>query len=241
MSTPPETQAKDTSAMRKDIISRMSQIIIGTILTATFLFLGAGRLDWTMGWVYIGLNIIGLFINATILFTKNPELIAARARLPNEETAKFDKVFGLVYTLMLLATMAVSGLDAGRFGWSTVPTWVQYVSIALFIFGWFFSLWAMVSNKHFETTVRIQVDRGHKTVTNGPYAIVRHPGYVGFILLYSATPTLLGSWWGLVPVGVLTVVFILRTLLEDQTLLKELPDYQAYAQEVRYRLLPGIW
>jgi protein-S-isoprenylcysteine O-methyltransferase Ste14 len=227
--------------MKKAMIQRGLQVFIGTLLIGVVLFLAAGRLDWTMGWVYIGLQFLGLLINATILIIKNPELIAARARLPDEATAKFDKIFGVVYTLMLFATMAVSGLDAGRFGWSTMPTWVQYVSIALFIFGWLFSLWAMVSNKYFETTVRIQVDRGHQTVTSGPYAFVRHPGYVGFILLFGATPTLLGSWWGLVPAGVLSVVFILRTIREDQTLLEELTEYQEYAKKVRYRLLPGIW
>ena len=124
---------------------------------------------------------------------------------------------------------------------STVPAWVQALSITLFILAWLFSLWALVSNEYFETSVRIQEDRSHKTVTGGPYAIVRHPGYVGVILVYATTPPFLGSWWGLIPSAVLTLGFILRTAWEDRTLLEELPDYPAYARKVRYRLLPGVW
>jgi protein-S-isoprenylcysteine O-methyltransferase Ste14 len=89
--------------------------------------------------------------------------------------------------------------------------------------------------------VRIQEDRGHKAVTSGPYAIVRHPGYVGMILLFGITPTFLGSWWGLIPSGLMIAIFVFRTAMEDKTLHEELPDYRAYAEKVRYRLLPGIW
>jgi protein-S-isoprenylcysteine O-methyltransferase Ste14 len=137
--------------------------------------------------------------------------------------------------------MALAGLDAGRNGWSVMPSWVQILGIALFLIAWFFSTWSMVSNKFFEGTVRIQKDRGHKTVTSGPYAIIRHPGYAAFILLYFATSLLLGSWWGLIPAGIIAALFVLRTANEDRTLFEELPDYPAYTQQVRNRLLPGVW
>jgi protein-S-isoprenylcysteine O-methyltransferase Ste14 len=227
--------------MKKNIILRQRQVFIGTTLFGIFLFLGAGRLDWTMGWVYMGLNYLGLIVNLIVLVSTNPELVAERAQITREGTTKFDRVFAAIYGPWLFVVMAVTGLDAVRYGWSTVPTWVQYLSITLFIFGWGFTLWAMVSNKHFETTVRIQEDRGHKTITSGPYRIVRHPGYTGIILVYAFTPTFLGSWWGLIPSVLLSIGFIIRTAMEDQTLLKELPDYPAYAKKVRYRLLLGIW
>jgi protein-S-isoprenylcysteine O-methyltransferase Ste14 len=241
MAAPPETQGKDTSAMKKDMFKRASQVVFGALIIGIILFVSAGRLDWTMGWVYIGVYLIGLIFSSIFLLVKNPEVIAARAQMPSEETPTFDKVFAAVYTPSLLAIMVVSGLDAGRYGWSSVPTWVQILSIVLFGVAWFFSLWAMVANKYFETTVRIQVDRGHKTVTSGPYGIVRHPGYVSYIFMWGITPTFLGSWWGLIPAVILTVAFVLRTAREDQTLLGSLPDYPAYAQKVRYRLFPGIW
>jgi protein-S-isoprenylcysteine O-methyltransferase Ste14 len=241
MSTPPETQAKESAVMRKDMLTRGGQVLSGALLIGIVLFIAAGRLDWKMGWAYLGLYMIGLIFNSIFLLTKNPEVIAARAQMPSEETPMFDKIFAAVYTVTLLAIMVVSGLDAGRYGWSIVPAWVQILSVVVFILAWFISLWAMVSNKYFETTVRIQVDRGHKTVSSGPYGIVRHPGYLSFILMYGITPTLLGSWWGLIPAAILAVGFILRTAKEDQTLLENLPDYPAYAQKVRYRFFPGIW
>jgi protein-S-isoprenylcysteine O-methyltransferase Ste14 len=227
--------------MKKAMIQRGLQVFIGTLLIGVVLFLAAGRLDWTMGWVYLGVNMVGLLINMIVMGTKNPEVIAARAKSMKEGTKKWDKVFAAVYGPMPFITVAVAGLDAGRYGWSTVPMWAQWLGIGLFIFAWLFSLWALVANKYFETSVRIQKERGHETVTSGPYAIVRHPGYIAFSLMYFATPVFLGSWWGLVPAGVIAVLFVLRTAREDQALLEELPDYPAYAQKVRYRLLPGVW
>ena len=241
MSTPPESNGMGNSTMKKDMISRASQVISGVLVIGIILFLAAGRLDWTMGWVYVGLHFLGLIINLVFLLNKNPEVIAARAQLPSEETPMFDKIFTVVYTLSLIGIMVISGIDAGRYGWSTVPTWVQILSIVLFIASWLFSLWAMVENKYFETTVRIQVERGHETISSGPYGIMRHPGYASYIIMFSASATLLGSWWGLIPAGILAIGFVMRTAREDQTLQEKLPGYAAYAEKVRYRLYPGVW
>jgi len=99
----------------------------------------------------------------------------------------------------------------------------------------------MIANAYFSTAVRIQSDRGHTVCRTGPYRFVRHPGYVGFILQSLGTPFLLGSLWTLVPGITATVLMIIRTSLEDRTLQAELPGYRDFVQEVRYRLVPGIW
>ena len=226
---------------KENIRIRIRKDLIGTLFISVVLLAAAGRLDWTIAWIYIAINFFGLVLNWALLAAKNPQVFAARADITREDTKPWDKTFNALYGPLLLLIMAVTGLDAGRYVWSVVPSWVQWLSIGLFIVGWGFSLWALVTNPHFETSVRIQEDRGHTTVTSGPYAIVRHPGYTGVALLYAVSPMFLGSWWGLIPSALLTAAFIFRTAKEDQTLSEELPGYREYTHKVRYRLLPGIW
>jgi protein-S-isoprenylcysteine O-methyltransferase Ste14 len=96
-------------------------------------------------------------------------------------------------------------------------------------------------NRHFEPTVRIQTDRGHTVIDTGPYALVRHPGYVAASLLVLGMPLSLGSYWASIPAILSYLLLVVRTALEDRTLQDELPGYKEYARRVRYRLLPGVW
>jgi len=109
------------------------------------------------------------------------------------------------------------------------------------LLGYGLFMWAMASNAYFSEGVRIQSERGHAVASGGPYRFVRHPGYVGVIIAHLATPFLLGSLWALIPSALLAGLFVLRTHLEDKTLTAELDGYEAYTQETRFRLLPGIW
>jgi len=99
----------------------------------------------------------------------------------------------------------------------------------------------MASNKYFSTSVRLQDERGHSVASGGPYRFVRHPGYVGFILFTLSTPVALGTLWGLIPAGIIGLILIVRTGLEDRMLQEELPGYREYAKRVQFRLLPGLW
>ena len=118
---------------------------------------------------------------------------------------------------------------------------LQIVALVVAVLCYALIVWAMAANAFFSKVVRIQDDRGHTVATGGPYRIVRHPGYVGGILFELATPIMLGSWWALIPGGFTALFFVVRTALEDKTLHEELPGYAEYAQQTRYRLLPGIW
>ncbi len=115
------------------------------------------------------------------------------------------------------------------------------VGLLLFLPGTLLFAWSMGVNPFFEKTVRIQSDRGHRVIDTGPYAVVRHPGYLGFSGWCLSTPLLLGSWWAFVPALLSVAGLLLRTVLEDRTLQRELEGYAAYAQRVRHRLLPGVW
>ncbi|MCJ7533093.1 MAG: isoprenylcysteine carboxylmethyltransferase family protein [Anaerolineales bacterium] len=148
---------------------------------------------------------------------------------------------GLWALAIYFALPLVAGLDV-RFGWAREPSvaWHVVGAVALAV-GLGFTSWAMIANAYFSTAVRIQSDRGHTVCRSGPYRFVRHPGYVGFILQSLSVPFLLGSLWALVPGITAAVLMGIRTSLEDRTLQTELPGYQDYVQEVRHRLVPGIW
>ena len=107
--------------------------------------------------------------------------------------------------------------------------------------GYAFSSWALIVNRFFSGTVRIQTERGHHVVTDGPYRIIRHPGYAGSLLGYVFIPILLDSLWAFIPAVLLIIVMFIRTASEDSTLQTELPGYAEYAEKTRYRLIPGIW
>jgi protein-S-isoprenylcysteine O-methyltransferase Ste14 len=137
--------------------------------------------------------------------------------------------------------LIVAGLDV-RFGWSPeLALAIRLAALVLWLQGDVFSKWAAVSNRFYSRLVRIQEDRGHTVVTDGPYRTVRHPGYAGALLVGLATPIALGSLWALVPAVLLGLLLVIRTALEDRTLHAELSGYAAYAQQTRYRLVPLIW
>jgi protein-S-isoprenylcysteine O-methyltransferase Ste14 len=118
---------------------------------------------------------------------------------------------------------------------------IQLLALVVMFLGYSLFSWAMATNAYFSARVRIQADRGHQVVSDGPYRLVRHPGYAGVLPFAIALPVMLGSLWALVPGLVLVVSVVGRTALEDQTLLRDLDGYAAYAERVRFRLVPGVW
>jgi len=214
------------------------ETVAAIVYLGVALFLSAGRLDWWMAWAYFGIVVINTVLMARIM---NPELLAER--LGNGGgTRKWDFFLALYMgRIGPLAMLIVAGLDR-RFGWSAgVPLAWQWVALLAVILSMALSDWAMMVNKFFAHVVRIQKDRGHTVVKAGPYRFVRHPGYGGSLLHYVAAPFMLGTLWALIPSGLIWVVVIVRTALEDRTLQEELEGYQDYARQVRYRLLPGVW
>ena len=218
---------------------RIVQVLLLLAIDAAILFISAGTLNWTAAWVYLGLRFIGLVIGAVFIIRENPEIINERGRMP-KNTKDFDKVFAVVYSPLVLILPLVAGLDF-RFNWSDMPLWLRVIGFIGYIPAAIFPYWAMLVNNYLTTTVRIQEERGHRIVTNGPYRYVRHPMYVGLIFGAISMPLLLGSWWALILGIMMVVVAVWRTSLEDRVLQDELPGYDEYAQHSRYRLLPGVW
>ena len=214
---------------------------LSLLLIMLSLFLPAGTWMWTKGWLFI-LVIVVASIPATLYLRRfNPDVIAARINR-YEGTKRWDMLLGVIFILpTLLAIPIVAALDDGRFHWFHIPWWGCVLGYTLLIIGMVGVTWAESVNKFFEPSVRIQTDRGHKVIDTGPYAIVRHPGYVSGFLVFIGMPLSLGSMWASIPAILLCLIVVVRTILEDRTLRTELPGYEEYAQRVRYRLIPGIW
>ncbi len=239
LSSPSPSAAPQAGPRTRVLVRRrVIQLAVFVLLQATILLLGSGRPGWTAAWVYL-VSYVGL-IALTRLVVHDPELFAERARMP-KDAKTWDKWLSAVFSVLGLGTLVVAALDA-RFAWSRpVPIALAAAGLVLFFLGFGASVWAMGANRFFSTVVRIQADRGHAVATGGPYRFVRHPGYVGFLAGGLGIPLLLGTWWALVPAALSCAVVLVRTALEDRTLLRELPGYADYAARVRYRLLPGVW
>jgi protein-S-isoprenylcysteine O-methyltransferase Ste14 len=212
-------------------------VVVQFALFQAIVLVSAGTVRWIWPWVYLGTGLIILAVNILVL---PPELAAERGS-PRENVKTWDKVISGLSIIPVLGILVVSGLDK-RWAWSpTLSVWVHLAGLAGMVLGQGLFTWAMVSNKFFSTCVRIQIDRDHTVANGGPYRWVRHPGYVGYMLFSMATPLIFGSLWGLIPAGVTSLLMVVRTALEDRTLQQELDGYREYAQQVRYRLLPGVW
>jgi protein-S-isoprenylcysteine O-methyltransferase Ste14 len=194
---------------------------------------------WWNAWLLAGALQAVTIVYHLILVRRNPAVLDARGTR-HRDAKKRDRVYLGFLGLFGAAAPVVAGLDAGAPGWTGVVPGIA-AGGALLLLGFVGTTWAMTVNAHFEVTVRIQNDRGHRVVDDGPYRLVRHPGYAFGLLALGSVPLMLGSAWAWVPIGGLALTTLLRTAFEDRTLRAELPGYQAYAQTVRYRLVPGVF
>jgi protein-S-isoprenylcysteine O-methyltransferase Ste14 len=228
-------------AQAASAILKYVRTLLGSALYPAIAFVGAWRVDWPRGWLYLFVFVTVTVVGMSIVDKANPELLAARRRGFRKDTKGFDKVFYALFVPLMVIYPLLAGLDAGRYAWSPLPGWTVPLGIALFVAGSAVTTWAMAVNHHAEGTVRIQSDRAHAVVTDGPYRFVRHPIYVGTIAGLPAVALVLGSGWALVPMALVAVLFVWRTALEDRALRRELAGYDDYVRMTPFRLVPGIW
>lgn len=212
------------------------QAAIFFILAAAALFASAGTFAILGFWLYLAI-FAAVFVASFLLL--DPDLARERMRPGGKKPPLGLRLFSGV----LFMHWIVAGLDRGRFHWSdSVPPWLQAVGLIVVAGGYALCLWAMHVNRFFSSVIRIQSDRGQYVVTTGPYAVVRHPGYVAGILIIAASGIALGSWLAAALLVILTLPFLLyRAITEDRILQAELPGYRDYSRRVRWRLIPGLW
>ena len=218
-------------------------LILVHLLIALVLLICGRDLGWWQGWLYSMLIVVVGIGSRVLAEKKHPGLLAERAEFGKAQNVKsWDKVLSpLMGVSMTFPLVIVAGLDH-QLGWSLAfPTWLNILGFILIVIGYTFAGLALVENRFFSVVVRIQTDRGHIVCDSGPYRIVRHPGYAGNILALPGVVLALGSVWTIIPVIVALIIAVIRTVLEDKTLLEELPGYRDYVRRVRYRLIPGVF
>jgi protein-S-isoprenylcysteine O-methyltransferase Ste14 len=216
--------------------------ILWTIAQAAILFLAAGTWRWPGAWAYLILMFTGGLWIGLWLARHDPALLAERLAPPVQPDQKgWDKAFIPGLLVLVILWLVVMGLDAGRYQASHVPPWLQAVGALAITATMYIGYLSFRENTFAAPVVKIQAERGHRVVTTGPYAHVRHPLYAGAILYLFGIPLLLGSWYGLLAAPILIAALALRAVKEEQTLCAELPGYAEYAANVRYRLIPMVW
>jgi len=223
--------------------SQWFSIIITYLSIPTTLLVCGWDFSWWQAWVFFVLFVTAGIGGRIWAEHRHPGILAERAKcLKAQDVKSWDKIIGPLMAFFLsFPLVIVAGLDH-HFAWSPhFPIWINLLGFVLTTFGYAFAVWAFVENRFFTSLVRIEKDRGHEVCSSGPYRILRHPGYAGNIFALPGIIIALDSVWTLIPVVIAIIIAVIRTELEDRTLQNELKGYKEYVQQVRYRLIPGIY
>jgi protein-S-isoprenylcysteine O-methyltransferase Ste14 len=220
--------------MEKKFVLRI--LILYPVFVCVFLFLPAGSFKFSEAWIYSIALFIPMVITLLYLVKNDPQLLKRRLRL--EEKEEKQKLIVRFSRLPFILAFLIPGFDY-RFNWSVVPSFLVVFSNIMVFLGY---LWVFLVFRENSYTSRIvEVEKEQKVVTSGPYAIVRHPMYLGMIIMFLFTPLALGSWYALTVFIFLPLVLIVRIFHEESILHKELPGYSEYCQKTPYRLIPYLW
>lgn len=220
----------------KLLIEALVKFTCGLLLVGLLIFLPAGTLAYTYGWLFVALLFIPMLIAGFVMLAKSPEFL--KKRLDAKEKQTTQKGVLAFSGLMFIAGFVVAGLDF-RFGWSNMPSWVVTTASALFLVA--YALYAEVMRENAYLSRTIKVEEGQTVVDTGLYGIVRHPMYAVTILLFLMIPLVLGSWYALIAFAFYPAIIIVRLKDEEELLTRELSGYAEYKQRVKYRIIPFIW
>ncbi len=213
-----------------------SRLIIGIPVLLVILFLPAGTIQYPEAWIYLGVLLIPMLFVMAYFINKAPEFLVRRMKYREKEKAQ-QKILALALVPFLIQFI-LPGIDK-RLGWSNLPLVIALSADVLVFAGYLFVLFVFKVNQ-FASRI-IEVDKKQKVISTGPYGIVRHPMYLGTMIMYMASPIALGSYWAILPAVFIIPVLVARILNEEKVLEKDLEGYTEYQLKTRYRLLPGVW
>jgi protein-S-isoprenylcysteine O-methyltransferase Ste14 len=223
----------DQKSFRRMVITRFTGLFI--ILGLMF-FIPAWTFNYWQAWIYILILVVPMIFIVRYLYKNDPELLKRRLRM--RERQKTQKLIQTVMWPFFLLAFIIPGFDY-RWHWSNVPLAIVIISELLVLLSYLFIGLVFKTNSYASRIV--EVEKGQKVITTGPYAIVRHPMYLGVLVMYLFSPLALGSYWALIPALLIIPILFIRIIGEERELLENLEGYKEYAMETRYRLVPGIW
>lgn len=206
------------------------------------LFVAAGTFVWPFAWIFLAQMIVLSVVGGLWFARHDPGLLRERlAPLIQKEQPTADKILVSMFLMVFFAALVLMGLDAVRFGWSSMPPLGWAIGELALLLSMWLLFRTMQENTFAAPVVKVQGDRGQRVIASGPYRIVRHPMYAATIGFLFGTSLLLGSWWGVAAVLLLLVLLGIRIQIEERTLRVGLAGYDDYAANVRYRLIPLVW
>jgi len=206
------------------------------IVLGLFILVPAGTINYWQVYVYIAVLVVPMIFVLFYFLQNDPIFLERRTRAKEKE--KVQIIIQIVFTFILLSGFVIPGFDK-RFGWSDIPIYIVIVADIVILFGYLIVFFVFKQNSYASRVV--EVEKSQKVISTGLYGFVRHPMYIGVIIMFIPTPVALGSYWGLIPMVTIPLAIVFRILNEEKVLCKDLPGYKEYCQKTRYRLIPFIW
>ena len=228
-----ELAQPEMKSLIKKIITRFSLVPIVLLL---LILIPAGTLIYWQVYLYIAILVIPM-IFVLFYFLKNDPLFLER-RTKAKEKEKEQIIIQIVFSFIFLSGFVIPGFDK-RFGWSDVPIYIVIIANIFILLGYLLIFFVFKQNSYASRIV--EVEKNQKVISTGLYGFVRHPMYIGVIIMFVPTPIALGSYWGLIPMTTIPIALVFRIINEEKVLSKDLPGYKDYCQKTRYRLIPFVW
>lgn len=233
METKSEMTNQERSALLRKMIVRFSFV---PLFIGIFTLLPAGTFNYWQVYLYFSVIVIPMILVLFYFLKRDPKFLERRTR--GREKVKEQKLIQMINLPVFMAAFIIPGLDR-RFGWSDVPAEIIIITNILILGGYLIIFNVFRQNSYASRIV--ETDKEQKVITTGLYGVVRHPMYIGVLIMYMPTPLALGSYWGLIPMALLPVALVLRIMNEEKVLKENLGGYTEYCKKTKYRLIPYIW
>lgn len=219
----------------KLILSMIFSIPFTILFTGMLLFLPAGDYRWVNGWMLIGSLIFYILLIFIYFIIKDPSTLERRSKLSSD---KGDKLYIVLMAVDFMAILIIPTLEY-RFNWTNLPFFISIIGLTGLIISYFILLFVMRENSY--ASKGVMIHENQKVIKTGPYSTVRHPMYLGSVIMALSIPLTLGSIMGIFPALLIPIILGNRIKYEEKFLAEKLTGYSEYTKKVTYRLIPKIW